>query len=182
MSNADKPVIITLHEGIGTIKTSKYGQAEIGKKYSLQPPAGYRFIQFMGSYFRAWADEMYNLPPLAYNFNTEQFELETLPHRVWRRRKKGWRMPPNTIYVGRGTKWGNPFRVGFDGHAQQCVKKFSQLTKGVINTRTAASISMQRAYPIKDIEELRGKNLSCFCKAGKPCHADILIRLANRED
>lgn len=31
--------------------------------------------------------------------------------RIQRKRTKGWRMPPNTIYVGRGTKWGNPFRI-----------------------------------------------------------------------
>ena len=43
-----------------------------------------------------------------------------MPERVQRKRTKGWKMPPNTVYVGRGSKWGNPFIVGqpcgvFDG-------------------------------------------------------------------
>lgn len=33
-----------------------------------------------------------------------------------------------------------------------------------------------------DVEELRGKNLACWCKPGTPCHADVLLRLANDSD
>lgn len=37
--------------------------------------------------------------------------MKHTPQRIQRKREKGWKMPPNTIYVGRGSKWGNPFRV-----------------------------------------------------------------------
>ena len=33
------------------------------------------------------------------------------PTRVWRKRTAGWRMPANTVYVGRGSRWGNPFKI-----------------------------------------------------------------------
>jgi hypothetical protein len=36
----------------------------------------------------------------------------TAPKRIQRKRTRGWRMPENAVYVGRGSKWGNPFRVG----------------------------------------------------------------------
>ena len=34
------------------------------------------------------------------------------PRRIQRKRTRGWRMPPNTVYVGRPSKWGNIFHVG----------------------------------------------------------------------
>ncbi len=38
-----------------------------------------------------------------------------LPARIQRKRTKGWKMPRNTIYVGRGTQWGNPFTIAENG-------------------------------------------------------------------
>ena len=85
------------------------------------------------------------------------------PARIQLRRTKGWRMPPGTVKVDRTTKWGNPFVVGKDGHAAQCVALFEQ---------HAATLP---------VEELRGKNLACWCRSSGPCHADVLLSLANKE-
>ena len=86
------------------------------------------------------------------------------PIRVQRKRTKGWRMPPDTIYVGRGSKWGNPFKVG-DLDADECVLLFRQ-----------AMI----CFP-KDLSELRGKNMACWCREdAEHCHADVLLELANQ--
>jgi hypothetical protein len=94
------------------------------------------------------------------------------PRRIQLRRVKGWKMPANTISVARPHKWGNPFRVGIHGTAEECVELFAQ-DIGWINSRLG--------FDFADIAQLRGKNLACFCKLGEPCHADVLLELANQE-
>ena len=93
------------------------------------------------------------------------------PQRIQLSRKAGWRMPENTVVVSRhrgSPDWGNPFRIGVDGDAQQCVDKFRAMwmksTPEEIHTMTAP---------------LRGKNLACWCRPGSPCHADVLLEIAN---
>lgn len=94
-----------------------------------------------------------------------------MPKRIQRKRTKGWKMPPGVVYVGRPTKWGNPFKVGVfdDGWgkvltAQDCVEAYEAwLNSGEFG----------------DVRELRGKDLACFCPLDQPCHADVLLRLAN---
>ncbi len=89
-----------------------------------------------------------------------------MPERIQRKRTKGWRMPPNTVYVGRPTKWGNPFFVAPDMPAHLAVENF----RNMLNRHDVAEI---RAT-------LRGKNLACWCALDQPCHADVLLELANR--
>ena len=96
----------------------------------------------------------------------------TKPRRVVRRRTKNWKMPPNTVYVGRPTVWGNPFVVG------------SELIGGKKLTREK-SIELYRQYArdvfsLRDLRAcLRGKNLACWCPLDQPCHADVLLEMAN---
>jgi len=71
----------------------------------------------------------------------------------------------HSIYIGRPSKWGNPFEIGRDGTREEVVEKFK--TYLLNNNELMASL-----------EELRGKNLLCWC-APKACHGDILIELAN---
>ena len=95
-----------------------------------------------------------------------------MPKRIQRKRTKGWKMPPNAVYVGRPTKWGNPCTVGephpydsADGEpltAQECVDIYRCLY-----------------FSPKALEELRGKDLACWCRLDQPCHADVLLELAN---
>jgi hypothetical protein len=92
----------------------------------------------------------------------------TAPIRVQRKRTKGWKMPQNTIYVGRPSRWGNPYL------------KASNMTQA---QKVAAYESWIRTMPIllSDIRrELVGKNLACWCPLDVPCHADVLLREANR--
>lgn len=97
------------------------------------------------------------------------------PMRIQRRRTKGWHMPPGAIYVGRPSKWGNQLRIGIDGTAQECVDKYREFIAGNIwSSPTKREI----------FEQLRGKDLACWCplpKAGEPdmCHAAILLEIAN---
>ena len=105
------------------------------------------------------------------------------PYRVQLSRTKGWRMPENTVKVDRTTKWGNPFVIGTDGTQQECIHLFQQLVSGKLPA--VRSTPERRAYRVlldERIDELRGRNLACWCKAGTPCHVDTLLMLANRQD
>lgn len=98
----------------------------------------------------------------------------TQPQRIQLRRTKGWRMPPNTVKVDRSTKWGNHYRAGGLCYRQKGFGK-------VKDAAEAVDLFRRRVAPImRDIAQLRGKNLACWCKPGEPCHADVLLELANR--
>src|ERR1044072_1360504 len=105
------------------------------------------------------------------------------PIRVQRKRTKGWRMPPNTVYVGRGSAWGNPFIVGKDGTVQECVTKYAKhLTPYTHKGGSLDDLLLSEANLESIQDQLRGKNLACWCPLDQPCHADVLLRLANEED
>ena len=94
------------------------------------------------------------------------------PQRIQLSRKAGWKMPPNTVVVSRPSKWGNPWRVPVDGDQAACVESFKMML-------AAGKTPPFALLNIRD--ELAGKNLACWCKVGTPCHADVLLRLANVE-
>jgi len=70
------------------------------------------------------------------------------------------------VYIGRGTKWGNPYIIGRDGDRKEVIDKYRQY------------IVMRRKDLLNDLEELKGKRLGCWC-APKACHGDVLIDLIN---
>lgn len=81
-------------------------------------------------------------------------------------------MPANTIYVGRPTVWGNPFVVG----AELIGGKKLTAEKAVALYRQYAHATFNAG----DVQAcLRGKNLACWCPLGRPCHADVLLEMAN---
>lgn len=86
-----------------------------------------------------------------------------MPHRIQRKRTKGWKMPENTVYVGRPTKWGNPYTL--QGWSRE------------------RAVSLYRGYAVRKFGNLKaqlgGKNLACWCPLDQPCHADVLLELAN---
>jgi len=92
--------------------------------------------------------------------------------RIQRKRAKGWKMPPNTIYVGRPTKWGNPHKVG------DLIGPFSdgpRVTPQIAVDRYRGWLIEQIGFGKLNLSELIGKDLACFCQDGDPCHADVLI-------
>jgi len=123
--------------------------------------------------------------------------------RIQRQRTKGWRMPPNTVYVGRPSVWGNPWTI----------KNLADETWGLApSERAAAAVRMYRkelthwgllsdyatfvSEPAhdrvwRDVQNtkarnmaeyaavaLKGKDLACWCPLDQPCHADVLLELA----
>lgn len=117
-------------------------------------------------------------------------DIASAPRRVQLSRAKGWRMPANTVRVARPGKFGNPFTMadcrdaGYSGTdrqiAAQCVGAFEAWI-GVHwrNNWDSEESERKRATVLASIGELRGKNLACWCKPGEPCHADVLLKLAN---
>jgi hypothetical protein len=148
--------------------------------------------------------------------------------RLQRKRVNGWRMPDGAVYVGRPTKWGNPFvfhdqmmglvqepgiggdrawdyegRISApdtghdfhfaDGRIVHCSNRWATRTELVELFRltlTEPTASMRMSYPskagrfakvtVEDIRrELAGRNLVCWCELDQPCHADVLLEMAN---
>jgi hypothetical protein len=71
----------------------------------------------------------------------------------------------DAVYVGRGSKWGNPFRIGSDGDRAAVITKYERWLHS-------------QHHLLRALDELRGHDLLCFC-APKTCHGDLLLRLAN---
>ncbi|ASR84991.1 hypothetical protein SEA_KILKOR_59 [Mycobacterium phage KilKor] len=109
-----------------------------------------------------------------------------MPNRIQRRRTKGWRMPEGAIYVGRPTKWGNPYaldiyRTDYPEYADQPGEWRRMATsdfRGLVTGRWDR-IDDIPDYPRDAITELRGHDLVCWCPLDQPCHADVLLELAN---
>lgn len=128
----------------------------------------------------------------------------TAPIRIQRKRVKGWRMPRNTVYVGRPTVFGNTFTCwthgcvehpcsccSYEGETWCCLKAYREYVMSGIEGRPSYTGSMPgwidgaNGYPIRNelvsrLPELRGKNLCCWCPLDRPCHADVLLELANK--
>lgn len=125
-----------------------------------------------------------------------------MPDRIQRRRQAGWRMPENTVYVGRPTRWGNPFqpfspcsvrvfdllciRIGQIGYDEANMKVYF-LAGDIQNCIDLyRSYAIAKAYHLSGrddcdpFREIRGKNLACWCPLDQPCHADVLLELANQ--
>lgn len=133
-----------------------------------------------------------------------------MPKRIQRKRTKGWKMPENAVYVGRPTIWMNPFVVGkpsgvfpkgmgVKGRAEtliesmtldQVVSMYSDLAQGFIcpemyphghDWMAHFKKKMNNGHPVEMIRSyLRGKDLACWCPLDCPCHADVLLELANQ--
>lgn len=90
--------------------------------------------------------------------------------RVWNKHHKD--APADAVYVGRPSKWGNPFRIGPDGDRAEVIRKHRQFVYDHVYTSDRFMADMNH--------ELRGKDLVCWCEPAA-CHADILLEIANAE-
>jgi hypothetical protein len=150
------------------------------------------------------------------------------PERIQRQRAKGWRMPEGAVYVGRPSRWGNPWPVGMRtdvqpwlalalgqradlaGRQASAVMAFrwwltndgsafpipapkpgpgdleytSGATRHLSDMPVAMGVMMLGrgtivVPPVPDLAPLRGHDLVCWCPLDQPCHADVLLELAN---
>jgi hypothetical protein len=130
-----------------------------------------------------------------------------MPERIQRKRTSGWQKPAGAVYVGRGTKWGNPFRIGGGyqtrGIIDMPIPIEGNFVEGTYQTRDIAGNTVTyEARTVKDAAEavalfkqyirgnwwydtasvgrdLAGKTLMCWCALDMLCHADVLLEIAN---
>lgn len=109
------------------------------------------------------------------------------PQRVQMTRKRPWRVEhPDAVIVARPSKWGNPFRAGGttrvhpDGAVsvstvEESVRLYRFWVEGTIEVPGVMRPGTA------EVETLAGRDLACWCRPESPCHADVLLDLANRE-
>lgn len=78
------------------------------------------------------------------------------------------------IYIGRPSKWGNPF-------ARKNSKFPTYIVNSVIEAVGCYAIWAPTQFSLNELEELRGKRLACWCKPGQPCHGQVLVALAENQ-
>jgi hypothetical protein len=130
-----------------------------------------------------------------------------MPERIQRKRTKGWKKPEGAVYVGRGSRYGNPFKIGAGHRTRGMLDSPSPIDgpylPGVYATRDVMGNEVTyEAKPVADAAEaidlfkrhysdnwkwlfpnlardLRGRDLMCWCPIDQPCHADVLLEIAN---
>lgn len=115
------------------------------------------------------------------------------PKRIQLRRTKGWRKPERAIVVARPSKWGNWYRVtkvngvwcvGFE--SDPCISGWSDRADAIAVAVRWFRQDLETAetyHPgvlAHDLADLRGHDLACWCPLDQPCHADVLLELANQ--
>ncbi len=110
---------------------------------------------------------------------------KTGPRRVQLSRIKGSRMPEGTVNVAWPGKWGNPFiakhpnglgwgKVRDNEHAAQLFARWLYLDHDLV-----AYERDRHAWMLEHLDDLRGKDLACWCDLDAPCHASVLLIVAN---
>jgi hypothetical protein len=90
-----------------------------------------------------------------------------MPQRYQRSRRKGAHLPADVVVVTRPTKWGNPHPLSL-GRAEAVRRYRDDLLAGRLRVSVA------------DVKrELSGRNLACYCPLDEPCHADVLLEIAD---
>ena len=115
-----------------------------------------------------------------------------MPERIQLRRTRGWRKPEGAIVVARPTKWGNPWRVGDAVGVDLDAERYRHVA-ATITPEVAVALYRSALIHVPNervivglwvtvddaIRELAGHDLACWCPLGQPCHADVLLALAN---
>ena len=73
------------------------------------------------------------------------------------------KIPANAVYIGRGSKWGNPFVIGVHGTRTEVIDKYREYIKN-------------KPELLSCLPELVGKDVVCYCTP-LPCHGEVLLEL-----
>jgi hypothetical protein len=113
-----------------------------------------------------------------------------MPERIQMRRTAGWRKPAGAIYCGRPSLFGNPFPVSIHGR-EKAVELHRRWLEGRMSAEEMQNLSAADRLPdaisllelrrmvLERLQELRGHDLACWCRLDQPCHAKVLLELAN---
>jgi hypothetical protein len=108
------------------------------------------------------------------------------PKRIQLSRRKGYRKPPDAVTVTRPTVWGNPWKIGDTGWTVlpgglRDKSPHPPLTREQAIESFRNSITFDPDYVAFIREQLGGRDLACYCALDVPCHADVLLEIANGE-
>jgi hypothetical protein len=109
---------------------------------------GYAHCQKYGNYVNSWMEL--------------QKSVEKQPTRVVNIKEEGC-----DVYIGRGSKWGNPFSIGKDGTREEVIEKYLEWI-------------LEHPKLLRSLSDLEGKRIGCWCKP-KDCHGDVLVALIEEE-
>ena len=94
-----------------------------------------------------------------------------MPQRIQLKRRKGWRKPDGAITVSRPSRWGNPHAI---------TEHTPEAHRSSVEAYRADLLAGRLAVTVDDVRrELAGRDLACWCRADLPCHADVLLEVAN---
>jgi hypothetical protein len=108
----------------------------------------------------------------------------TTPVRIQIRRTAGWKLPADAVKVDRSTLYGNPFRS--DRPNEAAIAAGARTAADAYRIWLTDGSALSHLYPelrrsiLDKIGRLKGHSLACWCRPGDPCHADVLLELANR--
>jgi hypothetical protein len=105
------------------------------------------------------------------------------PRRYQHRRAAGSRLPESAVLCTRASRWGNPFAVAEHG-LQGAIDRYRDwITTGTDRFQLGPEARPRFLDPIRcrtELHTLAGRDLACSCSLDQPCHADVLLELANR--
>jgi len=107
-----------------------------------------------------------------------------MPTRIQRKRTYGFRLPPNTVCVNRGTKWGNPFKVADYGR-EEAIQMFRDCLLNAsmcyiyLDIKKAWIQYNRFLWMANNMDIIRNADyVACFCPLYAACHGDVLIEMA----
>ena len=89
--------------------------------------------------------------------------------RIQRKRIKGWHMPEGCVYVGRNSKWGNPFPLS-NYTLEESLRRYREWLENKLKNNPSF------------LDELKGKDICCWCRIDRPCHGDIILEFLNKNN
>ena len=107
------------------------------------------------------------------------------PRRYQHRRAAGSRLPASAVLCTRASRWGNPFTVAECGRDEAIARYRDWITTGTDRFQVGTTDRPRFLDPIRcraELHTLAGRDLACSCSLDQPCHADVLLELANRPE
>ncbi len=92
-----------------------------------------------------------------------------MPSRIQCSRQHPWQTTPKAVYVGRPSRYANPYVIGVHGTREECIAQYRALLETDHVLRAA-------------VRALRGKDVACWCRLEEACHGDVILAVANGED
>lgn len=114
--------------------------------------------------------------------------IKLRPTRIQLSRRPGWRKPAGAVVVSRPTRWGNPYKLDAykfqngDGTPAAWDEKTAR-ELAIRDFEGALAVGGILPFTVADVRrELAGKVLACWCRLSAPCHADVLLEIANERE